>query len=58
MTEDELRDLRQAAVDPLEVALEREVVGHVQLADARRVAAAAQVFQEQRVIELPQLVLR
>ncbi len=33
--------------------LKLQVVGHVELADARRVAAAAEVLQQQRVIELP-----
>ncbi len=45
--------LRQAAVDQFGVVFEAQVVGHVKLADARRVAAAAEVLQEQRVIELP-----
>ena len=43
---------RQAAVDRLEVALEAQVVGQVELADARGVAAAAEVLEQQRVVEL------
>ena len=39
----------------LEVVLEGEIVGQIQLADARRVAAAAEILQQQRVIELGDL---
>ena len=46
MAKHESQRLRQAAVDELEVPLEGEIVGEIQLADARRVAAAAEVFQQ------------
>jgi len=36
-------------------SLELAVVAHVQLEDARRVAAAAEVFQQDRVVQLAQL---
>ena len=39
--------LRQAAVDELEVLFEKEIVGQIQLADPRRIAAAAEILQEQ-----------
>ncbi len=51
------RHLRQAVADALEVALKGQVVGQIQLANARRVAAAAQVFQQQRVVQLPALLV-
>ena len=57
MRQDEAQHLRQAAVDGLEVALEGEVVGQIELADARRIAAAAEILQQQRVVELPDLAL-
>jgi len=55
--EDKAQHLRQAVAHRLEVALEGQVVGQVQLADARGVAAASQVLQQQRVVQLPQLAL-
>ena len=54
VAEDEAQHLRQPVADGLEVALEGEVVGEVELADARRVAAAAEVLQQQHVVELAQ----
>ena len=41
----------------LEVVLEGEIVGQIELADPRRVAAAAKILQQQRVIEFGDLVL-
>ena len=55
VAEHEAQRLRQAAVDGLEVVLEGEIVGQVQLADARRVAAAAEILQQQRVVEFADL---
>ncbi len=52
---DEAQRLRQAAVDLLEVVFEGQVVGEVELADARCIAAAAKVLQEERIIEFPDL---
>ena len=57
MGEHEPQGLGQAAVDRLEVALEGQIVGQIELADAGRVAAAAEVLQQQRVIKLPDLEL-
>ena len=57
MAQHEAQGLRQAAVDELEVLLEGEIVGEIQLADARRIAAAAKILQQQRVIEFRDLVL-
>jgi hypothetical protein len=57
MTEHEAQRLRQAAVDELEVLLEGEIVGQIQLADPRRVAAAAKILQQQRMIEFGDLGL-
>ena len=54
MAQHETQRLRQAAVDELEVLLEGEIVGQIQLADARSVAAAAEILQQQRVIEFDQ----
>src|SRR4051812_20521938 len=51
----ETESLRQAAVDCLGIMFEAEVVGQEQPADARRVAAASKILQEQRVIEFPDL---
>ena len=53
----ETQRLRQTAVDILEVVFEGEVVGQIELADARGVAAAAEVLEQQRVIEFPQFVI-
>ena len=55
MTEHEAQRLRQAAVDELEVLFEGEIIGQIQLADPRRVAAAAKILQQQRVIEFGDL---
>jgi hypothetical protein len=52
--EDEAQHVGQAGADGLEVALEGEVVGQVELADPRRVAAAAEVLEQQRVVEVAQ----
>jgi len=57
MAEYETKHLRQAVADRLEIALETEVVGQVQLADARRIAAAAQILEQQRVVQVPQVVI-
>ena len=53
--DDETQHLRQAAIDRFEVVLEGDIVGHIKLADARRIAAAAEIFQQQRVVKLPDL---
>ena len=57
MAQHEAQRLRQAAVDELEVLFEGEIIGQIQLADPRRVAAAAEILQQQRVIEFGDLVL-
>ena len=57
MAQHEAQRLRQAAVNELEVLLEGEIVGEIQLADARRIAAAAKILQQQRVIEFGDLLL-
>ena len=54
VTDDEFQHPAKAAVDPLEVVLEAEVIGQVELADPGGIAAAAQILQQQRVVELPQ----
>ncbi|WP_304941565.1 hypothetical protein [Marinobacterium rhizophilum] len=58
MAHDELKYLGQAAVDCFEVVLEAQVVGGIKLADARGIAAAPQVLQQQGVIQLPLIGLR
>src|SRR6185437_2227838 len=50
--------LWQAAIDRHEIAFECDVVGHIELTNARGVAAAADVLHQQGVIELPDLGLR
>ena len=55
--EHEFQYLRQAVTHCLEILLERQVVRQIQLADARRIAAAAQVFQQQGVIQIPQVIV-
>jgi len=47
--------LRQAPIERLGMLLEADVVSQEQLADARSVAAASEVFQQQSVIEFPDL---
>ena len=49
----EAQGLRKAAVDLLEVVLEGQIVGQVELADARRIAAAAEILEQQRVVQFP-----
>ena len=44
--QDEAQRLRQAAVDGLEILFEGEIVGQIELADARRIAAATEVLQQ------------
>jgi len=53
--EDEAQHLRQAVAGGLEVAFEAQVVAEVELADARGIAAAAQVLEQQGVVQLPAL---
>jgi hypothetical protein len=53
--DDEAQHLRQAVVEQLGVALEVVIVGDVELADPRGIAAAAEIFQEQRVVEVGEL---
>jgi hypothetical protein len=55
--EHETQGLRQAAVDVFGVAFEGDVVGQIKLADARRIAAATEVLEQQRVIEFADLLL-
>ena len=55
--EHEAEHLRQAVAHGLEIALEIQIVGEIELADASRVAAAAEVLQQQCVRQLPQLLL-
>ena len=55
MAQHEGEHLRRAVADPLEIALESQVVGQIQLADARRIAAAAQVLQQDGVVQFPSL---
>ena len=50
--EDEVERRGKAGADRLVALLERAVVGFVQLADPRRVAAAAEVLEQQRVMQL------
>ena len=57
MAKHEAQRLRQAAVDELEVLFEGEIIGQIQLADPRRVAAAAKILQQQRIIEFGNLGL-
>ena len=49
----ETQHLRHIGAHQLVVVLEALVVGEIQLADARGVAAAPEVFQQQRVIQRP-----
>ncbi len=56
MTKNEAQGLRQAAVDQLEVALEADVVGQIELTDAGGIAGAAEVLEQQRVIEIRELI--
>ncbi|MNV77327.1 hypothetical protein D3C71_1707390 [compost metagenome] len=57
MRQHESQHLGQAVAHGLEVVLERQIVGQVQLADARGIAAAAQVLEQQGVVQAPELVL-
>jgi hypothetical protein len=52
MREHEAQNLGQALADMLEIALEREIVGQIELADARGVAAAAKIFQQNRIVKI------
>jgi hypothetical protein len=55
MGQHEAERLRQAAVDQLEIALEDPIIGKIELADAGGIAAAADVLQEQGVVEFRQV---
>ena len=55
VAEDETQCSGKAAVDPLEVLFEREVVCQVETANACRVAAAAEILEKQRVVEIGKL---
>ena len=55
--EDEFQHLRQAVAHRLEALLERQIVRQVQLADARRIAAAAQILEQQGVVQIPQVFI-
>lgn len=57
MAEHEAQHLAETAVDQLEVALEGQIVGHVELADPGCIAAAAEILEQQRVVELLQFVI-
>lgn len=57
MAQHEAQRLRQAAVNELEILLEGEIIGQIQLADARSVAAAAEILQQQYVVKFDDLVL-
>ena len=56
--EDEFEHLRQAVAHRLEALFERQIIRQVELADARGIAAAAQVLQQQGVIQIPQVFIR
>ncbi len=58
MAKDETQRLREAAVDLLEIVFEGQIVGQVELADARRIAAAAEILEQQGVVELRQIGFR
>jgi len=49
----EAKRLGKAAVDLFEVVLEGQIVSQIELADARGIAAAAKIFEQQRVVQLP-----
>ena len=55
--EDKAQDFRQAAVEPFEILLEDDVVCEIKLANPCGVAAAAKVFQKQRIVEIAQTIL-
>ena len=56
MLQHKAHHLRQVVAHPLEVAFELQIVREVELTNARRIAATAQVFEQQGVVELPELV--
>ena len=53
----EAQGFRKAAVDRFDVALERHVISEEQLADARSIAAAAKVLQQNGVVQLRSLCI-
>jgi hypothetical protein len=55
MAQHKAQRLVHAAIDQFKIPFEFKIIDQVKLADARRIAAAAQVFEQQRVIELPYL---
>ena len=55
VVEDEAEDIGEAGVDELEVAFDADVVGEIELADARGVGRAADVLEQQRVVEVGEL---
>lgn len=57
MREDEPQSLRQAAVNGFSVAFECQVVGQIELANPRRIAAAAEILHQQRIVKFPDFLL-
>jgi hypothetical protein len=53
----ELQDLPQASIDQLEIILKADVIRQIKLANARSVAAAAEILQQKCVVEVMQLWL-
>ena len=58
LAEHEVQRRREAGADRLVALLERSIVGVVELADARGIAAAAKVLEQQGVIESPRSAWR
>lgn len=58
MGQHERKCARLAVTNGFETALELKVVGKVELTNAGGIAAAAKIFQQKRVVKLPELLLR
>jgi hypothetical protein len=55
VAEHKAQRLRQAAINELEILFEIDVIDKVEFTDARRIATAAQVFQQKGVVEFLRL---
>ena len=53
MTQHKAKRLRQAAINEFEILFEVDVIDKIEFTDARRIAAAAKVFQQKGVVEFP-----
>ena len=57
VTDDKSQNLAQASVHEVEVMFEAEIISEIEFADSCGIAAAAEIFQEERVIKVAQRII-